>query len=158
MEKMDIASEERILFIIHDNVIHGSTRFQKYGFLLHKQCQSELDKLKKAYPNLDFYEDWKPHFYGPYSEQLKSDIEKCVAAKILRKDNAGEGMKYDLYGLTLIGRKKWREILNNTPYEIIKINNKIRGLQMTKTVDVLRQVYRAYPKYTTKSLIKDSMD
>ena len=35
MSDIELKPEDRVLFVINDNTIHGSTRFQKYAFLLH---------------------------------------------------------------------------------------------------------------------------
>ena len=61
LSEITLRTEERVLFIINDNVINGSTRFQKYGFLLFKQYQKELQSY---YRDFKFYDDWIPHNLG----------------------------------------------------------------------------------------------
>ena len=116
--------EERVLFIINDNTIHGSIRFQKYGFLLHKQYQRELLELGLSYDGFTFYEDWKPYHYGPYSEQLQKDITDCIDNNLVNKIPPNTNVRYNSYKLTLKGRVRWREFLKHTPDEIKRINNK----------------------------------
>lgn len=156
-DNLILKSEDRVLFIINDNTIHGDTRFQKYGFLLYKQYSNELKKLKNNFPEFNFYDDWEPYHYGPYSKQLNKDIKICIEDKILI-DVKMDGTTYSQYKLTLKGRKKWRSIFNTATDEIIGINNKIRNLQGIKFIELLRQVYNAYPEYTIKSRIKDTLD
>ncbi len=156
--ELTLNPEDRVLFIINDNVIQGATRFQKYGFVIFKQYQKELAELNLSYNrSFNFYEDWKPHRFGPYSEQLTQDIKNCVTNGILDEKMIDKDRGFKQYFLTLKGRIKWRKIFFNTTDEVIKINNKIRYLQTMKLVELLRQVYDAYPKYTTKSRIKDSL-
>ena len=153
----EIKSEDRVLLIINDNTIAGDTRFQKYGFLLYKQYVRELAKLGRSQPNLIFYDDWKSHYYGPYSEKLDKDIKSNVEMGMLKAIPSGVKKNYNRYELTVKGRKKWRILLNNSPNEIISINDKIRNLQTTKLIELMRQIYNAYPEYTTKSLIKNDL-
>ncbi len=153
-----LKSEERVLFIINDNIIRGSTRFQKYGFLLFKQYQKELTKLKKTYPTFNFYDDWIPHHFGPYSKQLNQDIDECITDEILAKKIIDKERNYNQYTLTLKGRTKWRKLFYNTTDEMMKINDKIRQLQTMNFIEMLKQIYEAYPKYTVNSTIKNSLD
>ena len=150
-------SEERVLFIVGDTVIHGNTRFQKYGFLLFKQFDKELKKLKNNCDmDQNYYDDWKPHYYGPFSKQLETDIDKCVNDEILIKTH-DEERNCDRYELTLKSRQKWRKIFEKCPNELITINDKIRYLQTMSLHNLLEQIYDAYPKYIVNSLIKDSI-
>ncbi len=156
-ETIEIEAGERVLFIINDNVIQGLTRFQKYGFLLSKQYKKELQKLKTKYPTLDFYDDWRPHNYGPYSDQLAKDIQTCIENKILIEKEVDKGKNYNQYMLSLKGRKKWRQLFRKTTDEMIGINDRVRHLQLMNLIEMLRQIYSSYPEFTVNSKIKDSL-
>lgn len=155
---IQLQPEERVLFIINDNVIDGSTRFQKYGFLLFKQYQKELTRLQSDYSNFKFYDDWVAHNFGPYSKRLAQDIQTCVANNILDEKIIDKGKNYNKYMLSLKGRIKWRKFFRNTTDEMIKINDKIRNLQFINLTEMLRQIYDAYPEFTVNSKIKDSLN
>ena len=155
---IELKPQQRILFIINDNIVQGSTRFQKYGFLLFKQYQKELTKLKTNYPTFNFYDDWKPHHFGPYSEQLRQDIISCINDGILDKKIIVGKKEYKQYMLTLKGRVLWRKLFSKTTDEMIKINDKIRYLQTMNLMEILKQIYDAYPSYTINSRIRDSLD
>lgn len=155
---IQLQPEERILFIINDNVIQGSTRFQKYGFLLYKQYEKELTKLQSDYSDFKFYDDWIPHHFGPYSKQLTQDIQTCVTNNILDEKIIDKEKNFNLYMLSLKGRIKWRKLFRNTTDEMIKFNDKIRNLQIMNLTEMLRQIYDAYPKFTVNSKIRDSLN
>ena len=148
--------KDRVLFVIHDNEISGSTKFQKYGFLLWKQYQKELEKIASVHERLAFYDDWRPHYYGPFSEGLQKDIAVCIKSGLLHKSK-GRGLKLEVYRLTLKGRVRWRKFFTDGEYhgEMKKIEDKIRNLQNIRYYTLLRQIYKEYPSYAKNSKIKD---
>ncbi len=160
MEVMKIGPEERVLFIINDNAIWGSTRFQKYGFLLAKQYQREIEMLELTNSGFEFYNDWGPHYFGPFSRQLERDIETCINKKILKKTfvdkTPGGERDINIYQLTVAGRKRWRDIFYENDC-MKKLDDKIKHLQKMSSVTLLRLVYNAYPEFTTNSTIKNSL-
>lgn len=149
--------EERLLVIINDNVINGSTRFQKYGFMLHKQYNKTLQKFAKKYPGFSFYDDWVPYYYGPYSKTLEDDIEKCKDAGLLEVTAVENTTNQKRHSLTARGRIKWRKLFDNTTDQIIEINDIIRRLQVTSTENILKSIYKKYPEFTKMSRIKDQI-
>ena len=152
-------SLDRVLLIINDNTIYGSIRFQKYGFLLYKQYERDLKEIEISFQYLRFYNDWEPHFYGPYSKELEKDIETCVANKLIRKSlfTTEKKQKMDVYTLTLKGRGKWRKMYDQID-EMAQIDKKIKNLQKIPYYTLIRQIYNAYPKYTTNSRIKEQLE
>lgn len=160
-EELILNPEDRVLFIINDNLIHGSTRFQKYGFLLYKQYSKELEKLENTFSEFDFYDDWTPYYYGPYSKTLEKNIQTAIDLKLLNRiEDRNEHSKKTthLYSLTLRGRIRWRKFLSDAPKEMKIINEKIRELQHKDFYVLLRQIYDAYPDYTINSKIKDKLN
>ena len=155
MSDMQLQLGEHVLFIINDNVIHGSTRFQKYGFLLFKQYQRELKELQFDYSNFEFYDDWVPHNFGPYSKKLQDDLDVCAENKIITKIQINRTQQY---ALTLKGRVRWRELLAISHDEVKKINEKVNILQTFSLFSLLKSIYDAYPEYAVKSKIKDQLN
>lgn len=137
-DKVTFKPEDRILFIINDNVIHGSTRFQKYGFLVSKQHQRELKELQLNYSSFEFYDDWIPHNFGPYSKKLQDDLDVCIENKIISKIQINRTQQYSL---TLKGRVRWRKFLNISYDEIKKINEKISILQTFSLYGLLKSIH-----------------
>ncbi len=156
IQQMILQPEERVLFIINDNAVHGATRLQKYGFLLHKQYRKELSELAIEYM-VPFYDDWKAYHYGPFSRQLEADIEKCVDAGLIKKDAGSGNHKYDIYSLTTKGRVKWRRLLAEKTSEIGDLHEKIRLLQAENLRTLLTKIYNAYPEYIVNSRIRDEI-
>ena len=156
MSDIQLRPEDRVLLVINDNTIFGSTRFQKYGFLLFKQCEKELDKLKDNFVGLKLYDDWAPHHYGPYSKHLDEDIVKAIQSRLLCVSNPSKGItSVDTYSLTIRGHARWRELFNHASQEMKKINEKIKVLQKKNLYVLLKYVYTAYPDYATNNKIKD---
>ena len=155
---MEIILEDRVLLIMQDNAIHGTTILQKYGFILSKQYERELAEIKLCYKKLDFYNDWKPYYYGPYSKSLSGDLTKCEENKTIRVfDLFKHGRKMKMYSLTIKGRQKWRGLFKEMP-EMAKIDQKIKKLQKIPYYELIRRVYNAYPEFTTESKIKYSLN
>ena len=149
---------DRPLLIINDFTIAGSTRFQKYGFLLHKEYGAYIISLSERC-NIKFYDDWKPYHFGPFSKSLKEDLKECVDTRVIQTINVStgnEGRMMTTYSLTPKGRTKWVEIWDKVP-EIPSIVKQIQSLQKIPYYILLGQIYRAYPEFTTKSKIRDEV-
>lgn len=150
--------KDRVLLIINDNTIHGAVRFQKYGFLLANQYSKKMDEIKQKH-GISFYHDWRPHNFGPYSDELDQDIEQCINDKIMTRitvpTNRDNEMK--MYSLSIKGRQKWRGLFD-TNDQMKAFDEKIKNLQKIPYYSLLRQIYKAYPEYTSNSVIRDSLD
>ena len=155
---ISIKDVDRPLMIINDCIIKGTTRFQKYGFILHKQYDSDMKALNKRY-NIKFYADWKPYYFGPFSRSLADDLKKCIDSKIITKvdiPTASEGKKVSMYNLTIKGKFKWRRLIINVP-EVSRFVKKIQSVQKVPYYTLLGQIYATYPEFTTKSRIRDDV-
>ena len=148
---------DRVLMIVNDTTIQGSTRLQKYGFLLSKQYGWELKSITDRQPELEFYGDWKPYWYGPYSEDLAADVQKCVENGTVLKVLVDSMQNKYRYSLTIRGRVAWRSVLSEFPEEMSAIGSKIRNLQKIGLETLLSGVYAAYPEFTTRSVIGDRL-
>ena len=123
---MKITPEDKIIIILNDNIIQGSTRIQKYAFLISKQCKTELDEIKNSYPNFEWYEDWIKYSLGPESKSLKKDLEICIKNKRVQRNRIDN---INNYSLTQKGLVRLREIIPGNQEEIKKINKKVQFLQ-----------------------------
>ena len=155
---VQICSEDRVLVIISDTTIHGTTRLQKYGFLLSKQYEQELGEISRTQSMPSFYNDWIAYYYGPYSRTLENDVAKCIENKMVAKIPINRAKNSYRYSLTIRGRIRWRQMLAASHSEIEAIGKKIRKLQLVQLEDLLRSIYKAYPKYAKHSVIRDSLD
>lgn len=147
--------EDRVLVIISDTTIHGTTRLQTYGFLLYKQYGRELSELSDNLPALKFYDDWKPLRYGPFSRNLSNDIEKCVGDRTICKETVDPDRKIYRYALTIKGRAQWRKMMNRFTSEIGAMREKISYMQTIRLELLVKEIYRAYPEYAAHSKNKD---
>ncbi len=150
-----VSPADRVLMIISDTTIRGSTRLQKYGFLLHKQYKKELSRIARNHAELKFYDDWKPLWYGPFSKDLEEDIKTCASTGTIEKTLVDQDLELYRYALTLKGRVQWRKILRESGNETRAIHEKIANLQTIRLERLLEGIYHAYPEYTKRSKIKD---
>ena len=153
----EYVSRDRLLLAISDTTIHGTTRLQKYGFLLYKQYGKELSAISSKHDNLTFYDDWKPYWFGPYSESLSKDTKACVDDSLVYKDMVDPARNSYRYSLTMSGRMRWRKIMSEFHTEMTAIREKIMNLQKMRLERLLQGVYDAYPEYTKQSTIKDEL-
>lgn len=115
------ASTDKILLILaslfyNDSPIRGRTRFQKIVFL-----------LKEKY-GISFDFEFKPYYYGPYSEELSDTLSLLTALKFLEEhaEHFGMGMtRYD-YRLTERGRRYFEAAQKDSKENTQKIISKIR--------------------------------
>ena len=154
---MVLESTDRALMILSDATVHGTTRLQKYGFLLHKQYGREVSAILRDNPNMGFYDDWKPFWFGPFSESLSKDIQACVDAGLVYKELVDPARNSYRYSLTVRGRKRWRQLLGEFTSEITTIHEKVMNLQGMRLERLLQRIYDAYPEYTKRSTIKDRL-
>lgn len=154
-DELQIVPADRALMVLSDFTIHGSTRLQKYGFLLSKQYAYELSSISSKESKLQFYDDWEPLWYGPFSSDLEEDINKCAENKFVYKEPIDLRLNSYMYSFTLRGRMRWRKIHANFQNEMNSIHEKIENLQKIQLERLLERIYAAYPDYTRRSTIRD---
>lgn len=143
---------DRIILIINDMTVKGNTRMQKYGFLIHQLFSRELQ-------GLDFYSDWKPYLYGPYSEQLKNDLTECIEKNLVAKfvTPTDTDREFSNYSLTMKGRLRLRKLSEHYERTLKKLFEKFTILNHKPMPTILKDIYLAYPEYTVNSEIRDSV-
>ena len=139
MRKMDLLK----LFIyargssMRDNEsIPSKTHLQKEMFLLLKET---------VFQKMDGYK-FVPHYYGPFSRELDSDLNELVVSGLVN-DSAG-------FTLTPYGFKDANVLWNNLDQlhktALSRIKERYSRLTSEKILDY---VYEKYKKYTVKSAI-----
>ena len=132
--------------------VHGRTCLQKYAFLASELYRHDLDSL-------DFYRDWKPHNYGPYSRSLDLDVRQCVRDGILDETDGleSDGHVYYVYTLKPKGLAMLRKLALEHEPLIKTLHAKFSDFNKKPWKSLLKDIYEAYPGYTTNSLIKDEV-
>ena len=149
---------DRPLYIINDTTIRGTTRLQKYGFLLAKQYAPEMRNLAEKY-EIEFYSDWEPHQFGPYSKNLADDVKKCISQGLIQRtiDSTSSKNNVYIYNLTIHGRLRWRELFLRIR-EISHFAVKVRSMQDYGYYTLIDNIYTAYPEFAVNSKIKDQIN
>ncbi len=108
---------------------------------------------------MNFYSDWKSHYYGPYSEELAKDMDECIEQRLIdRYETVGvRGHEIQKYTLTMKGRKRLRELWDHYNKLLKNIYELTGNLRQKPLMVILKEIYLAYPEYTTKSEIKDQV-
>ncbi len=128
--------------------VEGSTRLQKLAFLAN-QMIPELARF-------DFYSDWKPSKYGPFSPTLAEDVDGLESRKLLDKEQVefAETSRLDRYSATPEGKTLASQFESTMP----DITNQLQKHIISKyaampLMDLLHAVYYQFPEYTVESRI-----
>lgn len=145
---------DRPLLVINDFAVWGSTRVQKYGFLLRQLHGKEMTTIHEIY-GIKFYDDWKAFWYGPYSYNLHQDLETCIANGSVVKLNLAkmDREKKHVFQLTPRGRLRWRQLFMSIP-EIPIIVKTIGEYQKIPYYTLLNRVYSGWPEFAKRSRIR----
>ena len=143
-------SDLPILLLGSLGAIHSLSRLQKMAFL------SDMELFKGAE-----YSDWKPHYYGPFSDDLEKDIEHYALAGLIGIEDALHPPSCEpvsLHYLTLAGRSKFDSICEDNMWEIAEIQKRLARYQFhNSNARLMAYVYRNYEDYTTGGAIKGSV-
>jgi len=145
-----LAGLDRVILLVNDMTIKGSTRVQKYGFLTSQLFSNELS-------GMDFYNDWEPYSYGPHSQQLSYDLRECVKQNLIDEqvETTVNGKEMHVYSLKIKGRANLRELTSKYDKTIKALYDKFSELNKKSMNSILKDIYEAYPTYTVNSEIKD---
>lgn len=127
-----------------ENVEVTATKLQKIFFLLEKEKGVDL--------GLDF----KPWFFGPYSEALQSHIDKLVEAGVI--DVIEEDVR-DPFTEQVVGQKRAYVLKGefNPSNEDKDVEEFFRKWVVRSRSEILNYVYSRYPEYGKYSLIRDKI-
>lgn len=139
-------AEDFILLLLNlDNKkeIKGDLFLQKEMFLI----------VKEVFPNLDKELNFKPYYYGPYSGKLTELLNHLANNSLIKIDDIEGSNCYTITdkGIDKLNKIEFPGDIKNKVFKLKKGSNVLgyKGL--------LRYVYFNYPKYTTKSKIKDEV-
>jgi len=103
----------RLLIILLGTMgeIRYKTRLQKYAFLADNQYSQSQSGSKPT----DLVYRWKPHHYGPFSEDLNMCVREALDAKLIsvfeiQESNKSPGVEYKL---TAKGNAEYRRLLQS---------------------------------------------
>ena len=121
----------------------GDTRVQKLGFMAIKSSgNKDLDN--------DF--DYRPHNFGPYSENLDYGIQQLIDYGLVAP--IGKPPKFVL---TDDGKRVLNEIEEEDNVLADHIREMVKDLEHLSNDDLISIVYELYPTFTTNSIIVDKV-
>lgn len=145
---------DRVLLAFGDHDVWGKTRVQKYGFLLGKLQQTEMDGMRDRY-GVSWYDDWMAMWYGPYSHGMHLDLERGRKNGLIGK--IGMPMKRDgksdVYKLTRRGRFRWRRLCYEVP-EVRVLDKAMESYQRVPYMQLLNQIWSGWPEYANRGRIR----
>jgi uncharacterized protein YwgA len=130
------------------NHIEGITRLQKYAFLAAKRI--------KGITHLGFYDDWKPSNYGPFSQELASDLNEVIKRDLVtdRPKPNKYGYKISMLEPTKSATSYITELKSRHPRHYEEIRKLVTIYQSKRLIDVLHHVYSLYPEFAIQSKIR----
>lgn len=129
-----------LVFLYTDNTtsIEGATRFQKLIFL----AQEETN-LKETY-------EYRPDRFGPYSPQLRSDLEAFDDAGYIQRDihTNKYGSPRITYSLTTKGIQEAQQLLQAGNDSVFEIIQKVKKEHNDRPIsELLQYVYHKYEEF-----------
>ena len=95
---------------------------------------------------------FEPLHYGPYSRQVRRDVDKLVGSGLVEQIQV-PGYTWSEYRPTPQGLDRARAALGDAPtaqvHRLFEIKSRITGVSFA---ELLRAVYKKYPKYAEKSV------
>jgi uncharacterized protein YwgA len=139
-----LKSSDFLLFVLSSaGEIKGKTRLFKIVYIIEEEC-------KKLKINLDCFYKFRPYYYGPYSEELESDLNYLVQEGFVEHSRIVTlGVEENLYRITQKGADHVKSTI--LPSTILSIINKV----VEKYKDyplawLLKDVYEKYPSFLNK--------
>lgn len=100
--------------------------------------------------------DFDAHFWGPYSREVKNDLEQLVRDGYVQARPV-PGYSWNKYALTAAGVDHAREVLPHVPAEqahaVVNIKRTVTGASFRGLLD---DVYSRYPDYAVNSLFRSA--
>ena len=126
----------------------GSTRLQKLAFLA-SQMVPDLAKF-------EFYSDWRPSKYGPFSPTLSEDVEGLESRELVKKVQVqfSETSTLDQYFLTTAGKTLAVQTEEGSPDLVNSLRKSIISkYSKAPLMELLHVIYYQYPEYTIESRV-----
>lgn len=133
-----------------NKVIEGRTRLEKLVFVTQKKL---IEDMNWGVTNNVY--NFRAFNYGPFTEEVLDDIASLEILKLVKVEK--ENLSNPTYSITEKGEQVVKNIISgkkipvNIVNEIKKIASGFGKLPLNKLIEL---VYKEYPDYTGKSLIK----
>ncbi len=125
----------------YNEPVAGRTKLMKELFLLQQRD-------KKVAPRYDF----KPYDYGPFSQQIWSDLEELKVRGLIDSENLYPGETYFLTPRGVaVARVLWSHEDPKTLERIFDIKVRFNRMPLSQ---LLSYVYSSYPQYASKSVLE----
>ena len=106
---------------------------------------------KSGLPVAEVY-DFKPYLYGPCSFEIYGDLDSLVASGLIAEERPW-GQSWSLYSPTISGDGKVSWLQRQFFHGTLDTMRSIKEFVVSKSFsDLLREIYKSYPEYATKSL------
>ncbi len=128
--------------------LEGLTRIQKIAFL--------APNYAKDLQYRDFYRDWAPNKYGPFSATLASDINYLTGAQMLKGYKIKNEFNYSVtrYAITEMGKNVIEPFINQNKDIFNKLKPMLERYAHVPLMSLLHDVYYQFPAYIVQSTIK----
>ena len=115
-----------------------------------KKLQKLVCILKYGY-NIPFSYDFRPYYYGPYSEDLTDAVDTLIGLRVLMesKKTLSSGIVKYMYELTPQGKEKAKQIIKNIQdIDLDRFKKLIKELNDKQTRDLVLESKRVSPFYS----------
>lgn len=134
-----------LLGALDNQPIRGKLFLQKEMFLFSFELESD---------NLKHLLNFEPHNFGPYSKKLELELTEMINEGLVQ---VSEREDTKIYNLTKKGQEYFENIVRLDNSMLNGINKLKLGSERLGYKGLLRYVYFNYPKFTTKSKIKNEV-
>lgn len=146
LEVPEFSLRDLVLVVLgaQDKPVHGKTLLMKEVFLMHE----EVLKSRSSDPN------FVPYRFGPYSFHVAGLLRELAADGILEVRGRANSNS-ESFRLTAKGRKMAAKVMKRlSKGEREAVSAKRMGWDQLGTHGVLNYVYKHYPRYKEKSIVK----
>lgn len=133
--------------------IKDQLRLEKMLFLV----QKEIIEGRGLSISVEDY-NFRAYKYGPFTEEVYDDVWSLKELGLVKVEEKGETK---IFSLTEKGIRLVENLLKQNEYarRVLEAIEKVKGKWNSKDLkSLLRYVYRNYPEYTEKSLIKHVLE
>ena len=141
---MPLTPSDWLLLVLDGEVPIDRVRIQKAMFLFAQRSKG---------PDEEKYE-FRPYHYGPFSGAIYRDLDSLVGRGLVA-ERFEDGRTSPSYVRTLAGDRRAAELSEEVPTSRLTFMGEIRGFVMARDFNqLLRDVYRLYPAFATKSIFR----
>jgi DNA-binding PadR family transcriptional regulator len=116
------------------------------------RIQKGLFLLSKRGPARDLYA-FRPHYWGPFSSEIYRDLNRLEAQGLVETERPA-GQTWSLYRTTARGEARAAELAGALDPHVVEWLADDRSFVGKRPfVQLLKEIYAAYPEYAEKSLL-----